>query len=114
MAVMTEQDSPVGQQIADCLLLKGMHVLVVGQQKLSGSPSWLHGAKPESEHVLALGRSPIACAASSVTENAVTEGMAMETTHIAASFRKVIRFMVILCGELDMERIEESVARPMC
>ena len=109
MAVMTEQVSPVGQQIADCLLLKGMHVLVVGQQKLSGRPSWLHGAKPESEHVLALGRSPIACAASSVTE-----GMAVETTHIAASFRKVIRFMVVLCGELDMERIEESVARPMC
>ena len=106
MAVMTEQVSPVGQQIADFLLLKGMHVLVVGQQKLSGSPLWLHGAKPASEHVLALGRSPIACAASSVIESAVTEGIVVERRHIAASLRKVICPMVVLCGELDMERVE--------
>ena len=66
MAVMIEQVSPAGQQIADLLLLKGIHVLVVGQQKLSGNPLWLHDAKPAIEYVLALGRSPIACAASSV------------------------------------------------
>ena len=39
MAVMTEQLWPVGQHMADFLLLKGTHVVAVGQQKLSGSPS---------------------------------------------------------------------------
>ena len=111
MAVMTEQVSPVGQQIADFLLLKGMHVLVEGQQKLSGSPLRLHGVKPATEHVLALGRSPIACAPSSVIESAVTEGMVIEKRHTAASWREVIRAMVILCGELDIERTEYLVAR---
>lgn len=106
MAVMTEQVSPAGQQIADFLLLKGMHVLVVGQQKVSGSPSWLHGVKPVREHVLALGRSPIASAASSVIDNAVTEVIVVERRHIAASLRKIIPPMVNLCGELDMEKFE--------
>lgn len=106
MAVMTEQVSPAGQQIADFLLLKGMHVLVVGQQKVSGSPSWLHGAKPVREHVLALGRSPIASAAPSVIDSAVTEETVVERKHIAASLRKVILPVVILCGELDMEKFE--------
>lgn len=96
---MTEQVCPVGQQIADFLLLKGTQVLVVGQQKLSGSPSWLHGVKPAREHELALGRRPIACAACSIAESAVTEGMVVETRHIAARLRKVIRSMAILYGE---------------
>lgn len=96
---MTEQVWPVGQQIADFLLLKGTQVLVVGQQKLSGSPSWLHGAKPEREHVLALGRSPRTCAACSAAESAVAEGTVVERRHTAASSRKVIRPMVILCSE---------------
>lgn len=106
MAVMMEQVSPAGQQIADFLLLKGMHVLVVGQQKVSGSPSWLQGAKPVREHLLALGRSPIASAASSVIDSAVTGEIVVERRHIAASLRKVILPMVILCGELDMEMFE--------
>ena len=99
MAVMTEQVWPVGQQIADFLLLKGMQVLVVGQQKLSGSPSWLHGEKPAREHVSALGRSPNACAACSAADSAITEGKVVERRHTAARLRKVIRPMVILYGE---------------
>ncbi len=102
MAVIVEQLCPVGQHIADFLLLKGTHVLVVGQQKLLGRPSWLHGVKPVKEHVLALGRSPIAYAASSViesAESAITEGIVEEARHVAASLRKVIRFMVILYGD---------------
>lgn len=99
MAVITEQVSPVGQQIADFLLLKGMQVLVVGQQKLSGSPSWLHGAKPAREHVPDLGRSPIACAACSTAESAVAKERGVKMRHTAASLRKVTRPMVILCGE---------------
>lgn len=106
MAVMVEQFWPVGQQITDLLLLKGTHVLIVGQQKFSDNPSWLHGVKPAREHVLALGRSPIACAGSAVAEKAVTEGIVVETRHIAASSNRVIRPMVILCGELNMEKVE--------
>ena len=99
MAVIIEQLCPVGQHIADFLLLKETHVLVVGQQKLLGRPSWLHGVKPVKAHVLALGRSPIAYAASSVIESAITEGIVEEARHVAASLRKVIRFMVILYGD---------------
>lgn len=99
MAVMTEQVWPVGQQIADFLLLKGTHVLVVGQQKLSGNPFWLHGEKPASEHVLALGKSPNTCAASSVAESAVIEEIVVESRHNAASLRKMIWPMVILYDE---------------
>ena len=99
MAVMMEQFWPVGQQIADLLLLKGMQVLVVGQQKFSGSPSWLHGAKPAREHVSDLGRSPIACAACSSAESAAEEAKVVEMRHNAASLRRVIRAIVILCGE---------------
>ena len=61
--------------------------------------------------MLALGRSPIACAPSSVIKIAVTEGMVIGKRHTAASWREVIRAMVILCGELDIERIELLVAR---
>ena len=103
MAVMVEQLWPVGQQIADFLLLKGTHVLVVGQQKLSGNPSILHGEKPAREHLLALGRSPIACAASSVIDSAVAEGMEVESRHSAVSLRRIIRPMMILYDGIDME-----------
>ena len=106
MAVIMEQLWPVGQQIADFLLLKGTQVLVVGQQKLSGNPLWLQGVKPAREHVLALGRSPMACATSSIAESAVTEGMVVEIRYTAVSLRKVIRPMVNLCGELFMEKVE--------
>lgn len=106
MAVMTSQDRPVGQQMADFLLLNGTQVLVVGQQKLSGSPSWLHGAKPAREHVLSLGRSPTACAICSAADSAVTEGTVVETRHSVASLRKIIRPMVILYSEQDMEKVE--------
>ena len=99
MPVMTEQVWPEGQQIADFLLLKGTQVLVVGQQKLSGNPSWLHGTKPVKEHVLALGRSPIACAASSDTDSAVAEGTVVVIRHIAASLKKYFDPMVILCDD---------------
>ena len=81
--------------MADFLLLKGTHVLVVGQQKLSGNPSWLHGAKPVREHVEALGRSPDACAASSAAESAVTEGRVAEMKYTATSLRKDLRSMVV-------------------
>lgn len=83
---MTEQVWPVGQQMADFLLLKGMQVLLVGQQKLSGSPSWLQDVKPAREHVLALGRRPSACAACSAAEKAVTVGKVVERRHTAASW----------------------------
>lgn len=106
MAVITEQVSPAGQQMADFLLLKGIHVLVVGQQKVSGSPLWLHDANPGREHVLALVRSPIASAVSSVIDSAVTEEIVVVRRHVAASLRKVIFLMVILCGELNMEEFE--------
>ena len=99
MPVMTEQVWPEGQQIADFLLLKGTQVLVVGQQKLSGSPSWLQGTKPVKEHVLALGRSPMACAASSVTDSAVAEGMMVVIRHVAANLRMGFNPMVILCDD---------------
>ena len=85
--------------MADFLLLKGTHVLVVGQQKLSGNPSWLHGAKPDKEHVLPLGKSPIACATCSAAEKAVAEGAVVEKRHATASLRKVFLPIVILCGE---------------
>ena len=74
-------------------------MLVVGQQKLSGSPSWLHGTKPVKEHVLALGRGPIACAASSVTDSAVAEEMVVVIRHIAANLMKVFDPMVVLCDD---------------
>lgn len=81
--------------MADFLSLKATQVLVVGQQKLSGSPSWLHGVKPLREQVLALGRSPIACAACSAAESAIAEGTVVEMRHTVASLRKIIRVMVI-------------------
>ena len=34
-----------------------------------------------------------------------------ETRHTAASLREVIRPMIILCGELSIEKIKLSVAR---
>ena len=99
IAVMMEQVWPVGQHIADFLLLKGTQVLVVGQQKLSGSPPRLHDVKPDREHELALGRRPIACAACCAAESAVAEAMEVEARHTAASLGKVIRLMVILYGK---------------
>lgn len=99
IVVMMEQVWPVGQQMADFLLLKGTHVLVVGQQKLSGSPSWLHGAKPDREHVLSLGKSPIACATCSAAESTVVEETVVERRHAAASLRRVCRPIMILYGE---------------
>lgn len=89
-------------------------MVVVGQQKLSGSPSWLHDAKPGREHVLALGISPITCAAFCVAKSAVIEGMVVERRHNAVRLSKFVRPMVILCDELDMKKIEWSVASPIC
>lgn len=55
------QSRPLGQQMTDLLLLKGMHVVLEGQQKLEGMPAWLQGDKPAAEQVLAcLGRRPTA------------------------------------------------------
>ena len=96
IVVMMSQFRPVGQQMADFLLLKGMHTVDVGQQKSSGSPSWLQGTKPLRAHVMSLGRSPTACATCSAAESVVTEGTMVETRHAAASLGKVIRPMVIL------------------
>lgn len=85
--------------MTDFLSLKGMQVLVIGQQKLLGSPSRLQGANPAREHVLALGRSPTACAACSAAESAVVEGTVVITRHSDISLRRVLRPMVILYGE---------------
>ena len=85
--------------MADFLLLKGMHTVDVGQQKSSGSPSWLQGTKPLRAHVMSLGSSPTACATCSAAERAVDEGTMVETRHAAASLGKVICPMVILCDE---------------
>lgn len=74
----------------------------------------MQDAKPGREHVLALGMSPIACAACSDTENAVAEGRMVETRHTAASLRGKVRLMVNLCCEYDMKKVEYSGARPMC
>ena len=74
----------------------------------------MHDAKPDKEHVLALGRSPIACAACSTTESAVAEARVLETRHAAASLGRVIRPMVILCGKYGMKKVEESVASTVC
>lgn len=42
MVVMVEQFFPCGQQITEWLSLNTEQVLLVGQQKLEGSPGLLH------------------------------------------------------------------------
>lgn len=48
---MEEQSAPFWQQRIAVFAAKGMHVLPVGQQKLSGKPAWEHFEKPSAAHV---------------------------------------------------------------
>ncbi len=58
---MVLQSRPLGQQMTDLLLLKAVHVVPDGQQKLDGMPGLLQGERPAPEQVLAcLGRRPTA------------------------------------------------------
>jgi hypothetical protein len=46
-----QQSVPFGQHNNVAFAARGMHACLGGQQKLLGSPAWLHWPKEESAHI---------------------------------------------------------------
>ena len=96
IGLMVEQSLPMGQQKADLLSLKAMHVLVEGQQKLLGRAGVEQATRPVWVHVSsALSKRPTACTVCIAAESAGAERTAKDIRHTAISLRNFIKLMII-------------------